>query len=164
MCEDARPQQSHLCLYEPEKKIFFAGDHILSGITPNISMRSNEENPLKDYMASLDKVDALDIELVLPGHGTVFKNGKERIKELKDHHEKRTDEVASILKAGDKNAYQVASQMTWDIPYDSWDRFPVLQRWFATGETMAHLKYLEEMGKIRKEMRDQEIIYSLSVI
>jgi glyoxylase-like metal-dependent hydrolase (beta-lactamase superfamily II) len=154
--------KSHLCLYEGKKKIFFAGDHILSGITPNISMRSNDENPLKDYMASLDKVGPLDIELVLPGHGNVFENCRERIKELKDHHEKRTTEVASILKKGDQNAYQVASHMTWDIPYDSWDQFPVLQRWFASGETMAHLKYLEEMGRIKKEMREREIIYSLN--
>jgi glyoxylase-like metal-dependent hydrolase (beta-lactamase superfamily II) len=154
--------KSHLCLYEAKKRILFAGDHILSGITPNISMRSDDENPLKDYMASLDKVDALDINLVLPGHGNVFKNCRERIRELKDHHEKRTDEVVSILKKGDQKAYQVASQMTWDIPLDSWDLFPVLQRWFATGETMAHLKYLEESGRVRKEMRERGIIYSLN--
>jgi hypothetical protein len=52
--------------------------------------------------------------------------------------------------------------MTWDIPLDSWNRFPVLQRWFATGETMAHLKYLEESGRVKKEMRDQKIIYALN--
>jgi len=153
--------KGHMCLYESNKKIFFAGDHILSDITPNILLMSNEENPLKDYMASLDKVYPLDIELVLPGHGSIFKNCKERINGLKQHHQKRTDEVTSILKKGSKDAYQVASQMSWDIPYDSWDLYPALQKWFAIGEAMAHLKYLEDMDVILKEIREQKIIYSL---
>jgi glyoxylase-like metal-dependent hydrolase (beta-lactamase superfamily II) len=154
--------KGHMCLYQPNKKVFFAGDHILNGITPNISLRSNEGNPLKDYMASLDKVYTLDIELVLPGHGSIFKNCKERIKELKHHHQKRAEEITSILKKGSKNSYQVASQMSWDIPYDSWDLYPTLQKWFAIGEAMAHLKYLEEMGLVKKEMRQQKIIFSLN--
>jgi hypothetical protein len=52
--------------------------------------------------------------------------------------------------------------MTWDITYDSWDLFPVSQKWFATGEAISHLKYLEEKGAVRKEMRQQKIIYSLN--
>ncbi|GAI37601.1 unnamed protein product, partial [marine sediment metagenome] len=50
----------HMCLYEPDKKIFISGDHILSDITPNISLFSNEENPLKEYLISLDKVYNFD--------------------------------------------------------------------------------------------------------
>ena len=76
---------------------------------------------------------------------------KERIQELKHHHQKRLDEIISILEKGRKNAFQVASRMTWDIIYDSWDLFPVTQKWFATGEAIAHLKYLEEKGIIRKK-------------
>ena len=52
--------------------------------------------------------------------------------------------------------------MTWDIVYDSWDLFPVSQKWFAMGEAISHLKYLEEKGAIRREMRQQIITYSLN--
>jgi glyoxylase-like metal-dependent hydrolase (beta-lactamase superfamily II) len=154
--------KGHTCLYEPYKKILFSGDHILNGITPNISLRSHEENPLRDYLVSLDKVYSLDIELVLPGHGRIFKDSKTRIKELESHHEKRNVEVTLILRKGNQNAYQVASQMSWDIPYDSWDHFPPLPKWFAIGEAMAHLQYLEEMSVVKREVREQEIIYSLN--
>jgi len=154
--------RGHMCLYEPNQKIFVAGDHILDDITPTITLWSDEWNPLKEYLASLDKVNQLDIELVLPGHREVFRNPKERIQELKDHHQKRLDEIISILKKGAKSAFQVASQMTWDIMYDSWDLFPVPQKWFATGEAISHLKYLEEEGVIQKERKKQTRIYSLS--
>jgi glyoxylase-like metal-dependent hydrolase (beta-lactamase superfamily II) len=154
--------KGHMCLYEPSKKIFVAGDHILGDITPTITLWSDEWNPLKEYLESLDKVYQLDIKLVLPGHREIFRDPKERIQELKDHHQKRLDEIIAILEKGKKNAFQVASRMTWDIAYDSWDLFPVSQKWFATGEAISHLKYLEEKGVIRKEMRQHKRIYLLN--
>jgi glyoxylase-like metal-dependent hydrolase (beta-lactamase superfamily II) len=153
----------HMCLYEPNKKIFIAGDHILNDITPNIQLWSDEWDPLKEYLASLEKVYKLDIELVLPGHRGIFKNCRERIQELKHHHQKRLEEIISILEKGKKNTFQVASQMSWDIICDSWDLFPVSQKWFATGEAIAHLKYLKEKGMIRKEIRRQKILFSLDL-
>lgn len=153
----------HMCLYEPEKRILVAGDHILSDITPTIQLRSDNENPLKEYLASLDKVNGLEVDLVLPGHRSTCRNFKERIQELKHHHEKRLNEILFILKGEPKNAYQVASQMTWDLDYDSWDLFPLVQKWFATGEAIAHLKYLEEQGTIQKELKGEKIVFSLNV-
>jgi glyoxylase-like metal-dependent hydrolase (beta-lactamase superfamily II) len=130
--------KGHMCLYEPKMKIFIAGDHILSDITPTIQLWSDEWNPLKEYLASLDKVHQLDIELVLPGH-------------------------RSILETGSKNAFQVASEMKWDIEYDAFDLFPVTQKWFATGEAIAHLKYLEESRIIRREMRGEKVVFLLNL-
>jgi len=154
--------KGHLCLYEPERKILISGDHILDGITPNISLRSNTENPLREYLMSLDKIYNLDIELVLPGHRNIFKKCKERINELKWHHQKRSEETTSFLEKAGMNAYQLASLMSWEVDCDSWDSFPVMQKWFAVGEVMAHLKYLEEIGVIQKEVSDQKVIYSLN--
>jgi glyoxylase-like metal-dependent hydrolase (beta-lactamase superfamily II) len=152
----------HMCLYEPNKKIFVAGDLILNDITPNIQLWSDDWNPLKKYLASLDKVNEYDIKLVLPGHRGIFKNYKERIQELKHHHQIRLDEIISILQKGSKNAFEVASEMSWDIICDSWDLFPVSQKWFAIGEAIAHLKYLEEIGIIRAEMRKRRKVFSLN--
>jgi len=153
--------RGHMCLYEPNKKLFISGDHILIDITPNISLWSNEYNPLNEYLASLNKVYELDVKLVLPGHRSTFKNFKERIQELKYHHQARVNEVASILEKGKQNAFQVASQMNWDMDYESWDLFPIPQKWFATGEAIAHLKYLEERGGIRREIQEQKAVFSL---
>jgi glyoxylase-like metal-dependent hydrolase (beta-lactamase superfamily II) len=151
--------EGHICLYEPNKKIFICGDHILVDITPNITLSSDERDSLKEYLMSLDKVYDLDVELVLPGHRSIFKNQKERIRELKQHHQTRLMEVMSILGKGKQNAFQVASQMTWDIGYKSWDLFPAAQKWFAFGEALAHLKYLEEEGKVGRRIDRQGIVF-----
>jgi len=149
----------HMCLYEPQSKVFMAGDHLLNEITPGIHGFTHE-NPLKDYLSSLDKVAALDVRLVLPGHGSVFGNRKGRIEDLKTHHEERVREVISILEESPKDAYDVASQMTWDVHYDSWRVFPIQQRFFATGEAFAHLRFLEEKGVIVGQIKGKRIVYS----
>ena len=153
--------KGHTCLYEHERKILVAGDHILLDITPNISLWDYEHNLLKEYMTSLDKVYKLDVRLVLPGHRRIFGDSKKRIRELKEHHQTRTQEVLSILEKGVMNAYQIASQMSWDIDCDSWDLFPVSQKWFATGEAIAHLKCLDEKGIVKRETRGDRVEFSL---
>ncbi len=153
--------KGHMCLHEPDKKLFVSGDHILSDITPNISLWSYDENPLNKYLTSLDKVYNLDVEIVLPGHRGIFNNYKERIQELKYHHQKRASEVLVILEEGNKNAFQVASQMNWDVTYESWELFPSLQKWFAFGEAISHLKYLEEKGKVQRETEGRKVVFSL---
>jgi glyoxylase-like metal-dependent hydrolase (beta-lactamase superfamily II) len=152
----------HMCLYEPNRKILVSGDHILGDITPNIQSWADEGNPLQSYLWSLDKVSEFDVAVVLPGHRRIFKNCRERIQELKDHHQNRADEIITILKTGRKNAFQVASEMTWDITWESWDRFPVSQKWFATGEAIAHLKYLREKEMVIGEMHEGKLVYSLN--
>ncbi|RJP21388.1 MAG: MBL fold metallo-hydrolase [Candidatus Abyssobacteria bacterium SURF_5] len=153
--------QGHMCLYEPSEKILFSGDHILIDITPNIQLWSDQENPLSAYLSSLDKVHQLDIGLTLPGHRRLITDCKTRIEELKLHHQDRADEALVIVQKAARNAYQVASQMTWDIACDNWEQFPVQQKWFATGEALAHLKYLEEKSLIQKEIRDTGTFYSV---
>jgi glyoxylase-like metal-dependent hydrolase (beta-lactamase superfamily II) len=154
--------QGHMCLHEPNKKIFIAGDHLLYEITPNISLRSNDENPLKAYFDSLKKVHALEpIDIVLPGHGTPFKKYRKRIEDLEGHARQRAEKMISVFQKGRQNAYQMASQITWDMNVASWDEVPVFQKWFAVGEVIAHFKYLEQEGRIKREMSGENIAFSL---
>lgn len=152
----------HLCLYEQSQKIFISGDHILGDITPNISAWDDGENPLRQYLESLEKVSGMEIELVLPGHRRLLTDSRKRIEELKRHHHERLAEVSGIVKAaGEGSAYGIASQMEWDIKAPDWERFPITQKWFAIGEAIAHLHYLEEEGVIgRREQEGAVLFYS----
>ena len=154
--------RGHMCLYEPNKKILLSGDHILEDITPNIQSWSDETQPLRSYLANLDKVSELDVDVVLPGHRRIFTHFKKRIDELKEHHRVRLEEVFAILEQGPRNAYDTASDMSWDIKCESWLDFPVAQKWFATGEALAHLKYLMEEGRVVREEENGQFVFSIS--
>ena len=154
--------RGHTCLYEPRRRILVSGDHILNDITPNIQCWSDQGNPLETYLASLDKIYQLEVDLVLPGHRRLFKSYRERIEELKCHHQKRNDEILFILSGGPKSVIQIASEMTWDINCESWEEFPVLQKWFSTGEAIAHLRYLEEKGMVIRKTGVERHFFSLT--
>jgi len=151
----------HISLYDPDHRLFIAGDHVLGDITPNIQAWSDDEDPLADYLSSLEKVEALDVELCLPGHRRIIHQFRRRTQELAEHHHERADEIVEVLGAGGpRNAYDTAARMTWDIVARSWEEFPIMQRWFATGEAIAHLRFLEERGRVEREERDDRIYYS----
>lgn len=144
----------HMCLYEENHKILISGDHILPKITPNISKWFNTENPLSDYINSLNKIEKLDVSLVLPAHRHAFADLKGRINELKEHHERRCGEVLALLKEDEPvDAFTLASRMEWDISLD-WPDFPVPQKWFALGEAVSHLKYLKAKGLVEEIAED----------
>lgn len=140
----------HLCLFEPKRAVLVAGDNILNDITPNITAWSDAHNPLADYFATLDKLEQLGMNTVLPAHRRQITDWRERLAQLRMHHRVRLEEVENILKQGELTAYQVAAKMTWDIRCDSFAEFPVQQKWFATGEAIAHIRWLEEAGRIRR--------------
>jgi glyoxylase-like metal-dependent hydrolase (beta-lactamase superfamily II) len=151
----------HTCLYESRHKFLIAGDHILDDITPNIQCWSDDGDPLRSYIESLDKIYDLDVERVLPGHRRIFENFRGRIDELKRHHTVRLDEIRDILaQQSPLSAYAAASRMTWDIEADSWENFPVAQKWFATGEALSHLRYLERRQQIRRTATDPVVTFS----
>jgi glyoxylase-like metal-dependent hydrolase (beta-lactamase superfamily II) len=150
----------HISLYEPDKKLFFSGDHVLGDITPNIQAWSDEHDPLSTYLSSLRKASQLDVELCLPGHRSLIGDCRTRIAELIEHHRVRANEVISISAGDRKTAYEIAGEMSWDIVARSWEDFPIMQRWFATGEAIAHLRYIERKGLIERELVDGQVLYS----
>jgi glyoxylase-like metal-dependent hydrolase (beta-lactamase superfamily II) len=141
--------QGHTCLYEPNKKLLFSGDHILFKITPNIALFSDNHNPLQEYLLSLDKVYKMDVDLVLPAHRWLSKDLRKRVDELKKHHQHRCENILAVLVQGSHNAYQIASKIEWDLSYDNWEEVHISQKWFATGEVIAHLKYLQELNQVK---------------
>jgi glyoxylase-like metal-dependent hydrolase (beta-lactamase superfamily II) len=152
----------HTSLYEAEKKILVAGDHILFDITPNIAYWVEMEDSLGQYLVSLEKVNTLDVELVLPGHRRLVHELRGRVKELQEHHRSRLNEVLVALGDGEKNVLQIAPHIRWDITAKTWEEFPPPQKWFAFGETMAHVKYLEGKGKVRGRNRNGTMTYALA--
>ena len=137
------------------QQVLFTADHVLFDITPNITMWPNLPNALGRYLESLTRIGTYPARLALPGHRHTADLAP-RIQALLAHHRRRAAETLAIVRReGGLNAYQVASRMTWDIRADSWADFPLNQKWFATGEALAHLEYLVEEGAVVRAL-DQE--------
>ncbi len=139
----------HACLVDETNGLLIAGDQVLPRITSNISLSLSEPeaNPLGDWLASIDKLRTLsDDLLVLPSHGEPFTGLHARLDALAHGHHDRLDALHQRLVA----------------PHRAVDCFPVLfgrriedhSYGLATGEALAHLRYLEVEGRAVREVRD----------
>lgn len=139
----------HACLLNEVDGVLIAGDQVLPRISSNVSLSSGEPgaNPLGEWLASIDKLMQLPADLlVCPAHGEPFRGLHVRLQVLRDEHHQRLDGIAKAL----------------GEPRRAVDCFPLLfkrtigaeHRGLATGETLAHLRYLEVDGRVTREIRD----------
>ncbi|MGG2199098.1 MULTISPECIES: MBL fold metallo-hydrolase [Paenibacillus] len=143
----------HVCLYQSEHKLLFAGDHVLHKITPNISRWPNASpNPLKLYIESLNRLKSLDIQLALTSHADVIPDTRQRIDEILAHHEGRLERVLQLASGG-RTAYETALVLFGHRELNA-------HQWrFALAETLAHLVYLEDAGRLSSEIREGRHYY-----
>lgn len=145
----------HLCLYDQEDKVMFLGDHVLFDITPNITTWPGFSDPLGAYVHSLMDISIFDVRLPLPAHRGVSGTMSERIGSIIEHHGARIREMIGILEREPRlTAYELSGRMSWRVrgKSPSWADFPLQQKWFAVGETAAHLDYLLMRDRVRREL------------
>ena len=85
---------NHLCYLLEERKLLFTGDHVMQGSTVVISPPNGS---MKAYLESLDKLLALELAALAPGHGHVIQTPHEEVKRLIAHRLKREQKVADAL-------------------------------------------------------------------
>ena len=130
-------------LHYEGRRVLYAADHLMLGITPNIgTWPETEPHPLARYLESLGSMLGLDADLVLPGHGPVFRDLDGRIGELADHHAERLDAMRSEIRTAPRSAYEVSRRLFRGA-------LTLQQRAFALAETLAHLDHLALEGRAR---------------
>jgi glyoxylase-like metal-dependent hydrolase (beta-lactamase superfamily II) len=143
----------HICLYEPRKKWLFCGDHVLFKTIPHVGFHPQSgDNPLGDYINSLDRLVALRANFIFPGHGPVFNSLKLRVAEILQHHAQRERDIIKAMSSGFRTAYRVATEIPWKLEAGG-IAFKDLAPWdrrLAILETIAHLRLLMVEGKVGK--------------
>jgi glyoxylase-like metal-dependent hydrolase (beta-lactamase superfamily II) len=138
----------HLCFWEGNLRLMLTGDCVLPRITPNVNLNpQTEPDPLGDYLDSLEKLAAFDVIEDLPAHEWRFVGHRERLREIRAHHEHRFLEVIAAVRAGYDTAWEVAPRMDWSRPWDQIDGF---MRRSAIGEAYAHLRALSKRGVLEE--------------
>ena len=147
-------------LYLPEKELLFSGDHILFDITPNISAWPEVENSVCDYIASLKRIAALSISRTFPAHRAGGEDVYTRIEQIIRHHDNRVEEIYNaVAEHPGCTAYETASRIKWSKGNRAWEEFTPHNRWFAVGETLAHINFLILQGRVSKDSSGDNRLY-----
>ena len=138
----------HVCLWNAEERLLCSGDHLLQVVSPPVTFeRGFETDPMGSYLASLDRVRALQPALVLPGHGTPFRDGSRRAETIAAGKRRRLAQVRELV---DGRARTVP-ELTADVFGGA--RLTAAQRHFAMAEVLAYLAYHEARGVLARTRR-----------
>ncbi len=155
--------RGHLCLWDGQSQILFAGDHVLPHITPSIGVElPNGGLPLRDFLRSLELIRRLPAELILPAHGPTFHGLEGRVEQLLEHHRHRLQLCEEAIRSGARTATQVAQAVPWtrrERRFDDLDNFNQL---LAVNETVAHLELLVEEGALDSVLSNLGIEFTLA--
>ena len=143
--------RGHVVFHDAAERLLFAGDHVLSTITPSIGLEASPSaNPLGDFLASLARMRELPDAQLLPAHGPVRPSVHARVDELAAHHAVRLDRTLAAVRAGDTTGFEVASTLTWTRRERAFDELDMFNQSLAVTETVAHLRLLEAQGRLRR--------------
>jgi glyoxylase-like metal-dependent hydrolase (beta-lactamase superfamily II) len=144
----------HLCLHDPEGGLLFSGDHVLPTITPHISGLGTGRDPLKAFVASLDRVAGLAdaVTTVLPAHGHPFADLVGRAESIKEHHAERLEKLRTVSAALGPSTVETLSHELFRPA-----------RWgpMAESETYAHLEHLRLAGQADAHDEGGKLVYEI---
>ncbi len=133
----------HLCF--ASGKTCFCGDLILGHGSAIVPSREHGGS-LADYMASLGRLAALNLETLYPGHGPVIEDARTKINEYVEHRLERERKLLAALDSGGRSRAKLLDA--------AWDDVPAELRGAAAIPMQAHLEKLEDEGRLPDDLID----------
>jgi glyoxylase-like metal-dependent hydrolase (beta-lactamase superfamily II) len=134
---------SHVCFFQPERRLLISGDHVLGRVSLYYDYGWTPD-PVGEYLRSLDVVDGLRARLGLSGHGRPFVDVAGHIDASRGLVEDRIAAVRGELAGGARTALEIAPAVHGE---------PLSERnasWLLA-ETLCYLTHLERLGGVERE-------------
>ena len=129
----------HVCFWDAARRWLYTGDMIIQGSSVMIPARRGGH--LRSYLASLERLAALDPVRAYPGHGSVIEQPRALIDEYLSHRRMREEQVIACLRTGVSELDDIVARIYPDLPEGL--KEPARQT------IEAHLEKLREEGRLR---------------
>ena len=144
-CETPGHAPSHVCLYQPERRLLISGDHLLGRISLYFDYGWTPD-PVGEFLSSLEATAALGARLCLSGHGKPFVDVPGHIEGNRKLVAERLAAVAAALSDGPRTAVEI-SPSVYGEPLTEANASWLL------AQTLAYLTHLEHRGRVTREPR-----------
>ncbi|RPH69174.1 MAG: MBL fold metallo-hydrolase [Myxococcaceae bacterium] len=135
-----------VCLWDAEHRLLFADDHLLARTSPNPFLELVDERTTRraliQYLHSIGRVRALDVEWVLPGHGPPFQGHRAAIDSLLRFYERRQEKLLGALAADPRTPVELS------VVLFGAQEGPRL--YLTLSEVVGNLEVLEDAGRVRR--------------
>jgi len=129
----------HLCFWHEETRTVFGGDLAIKGTT--VWIPANLQGDMAAYMASLERIAALDPVRILPAHGPVIDEPGPLLRRYIAHRREREEQVLDALRLGHASVEAIVARIYRELPQSLVSR--------ARESVTAHLLKLEREGRAR---------------
>jgi glyoxylase-like metal-dependent hydrolase (beta-lactamase superfamily II) len=145
-----------VCLHEPNRRLLFTTDHVMRRAPAPVSVRhAHHDNPLGDYLASVDKLRSKAVHTVLPGHGRPFPHLRQRLDQIHAEIQHQLDVIVDHLRRGPATAYELLTESALR------DRRPIATR-YEVSIVLARVRLLERLGRVLPIETPDRISYALA--
>ncbi|HWD10832.1 MAG TPA: MBL fold metallo-hydrolase [Solirubrobacteraceae bacterium] len=130
--------------------ILLAADHLIAHISSNpllarpLDAGEDYEGPrpqaLVTYMASLEQTRAMELALVLPGHGPPISDHVSLIDERFRMHGRRAEKINGLIAEQPRSAHEIAQAL--------WGNVAVTQAYLTLSEVLGHVDLLLRDGRV----------------
>jgi glyoxylase-like metal-dependent hydrolase (beta-lactamase superfamily II) len=135
--------EDHVCLLAG--RVCFSGDTVLGEGSVFVG---SDGGSMAAYMDSLERLRALDLEVICPGHGPFVWDPRAKVEEYIAHRLERERRVLDALEAGAATRDEVLDRAWDDVDFEA---VPMLR--FAAAATLdAHLVKLRDEGRLPREL------------
>jgi glyoxylase-like metal-dependent hydrolase (beta-lactamase superfamily II) len=145
---------SHVCLHQPERRLLIVGDLLSRGFAPFFDYGFSDD-PIAEYLASLDAVAELEVELVLPGHGAPLRDFGGLIAAHRAGVHDRLAAVRAGLAPGPATGYELTRRIFGRPP-------SVVAGVWQLAEVVAYLGHLRRVGDVERSEADGVYAYALA--
>jgi glyoxylase-like metal-dependent hydrolase (beta-lactamase superfamily II) len=144
---------------DEKRGILLAADHLIAHISSNPLLARPlgepapppgahvpaDERPqaLLTYLASLEETRAMDLSLVLPGHGDPITDHAALIDERFRMHRRRAEKMFRLISSKPASAHEIAHEL--------WGNVAVTQAYLTLSEVLGHLDMLLAEGRVVEE-------------
>jgi len=139
-----------ICLLVAQERILFADDHVLAKVSPNplldFSQGAGETRfrALVSYLESARRIAALDLDVVVPGHGPSFRNHRPLLEGLFAFYERRQGILLGRLREGGPASVHALLPAIFR-------RIDVGRLYLMLSEVLGNLEVLQARGLVRRE-------------
>jgi glyoxylase-like metal-dependent hydrolase (beta-lactamase superfamily II) len=148
---------------DESRSILLAADHLIKHISSNpLLARPLEDDPngrsssdrrpraLITYLDSLERTRAMELSLVLPGHGQPIVDHVSLIDERFRLHRRRAEKIHSLIVSQPRSAYEIAQEL--------WGNVAVTQAYLTLSEVLGHLDILLTDGRAIEQAQPEGVI------
>jgi glyoxylase-like metal-dependent hydrolase (beta-lactamase superfamily II) len=139
---------SHVCLFQPERRLLISGDHLLGRISLYFEF-GYSPNPVGEFLSSLDVVERLGARLCLAGHGRTFTDVHAHIAGNRSLVEESLANVLGAAREGEPTAFEVVTRVHGDSLSQQ------NAHWLLS-QVLGYLTHLESVGSVRRIPGDHE--------